>query len=523
MPNLSTQIHDMELEDTIRVLRYEAGFSPRVLAHLQALEKKLLGAYLNAGEITSQRKLNALLAEARAAIAEHYEAAKSLHDEEMPQFASIQAGKLIDGLNGLVKVDIFRMTLTQDQIDAIASDTLIQGAPSADWWAAQSADTVFKFSNAVRSGMLHGATGDEMARTVRDLMGVLMRNAQALVRTSVITVNNAAHMACYEANSDIMAGYQWVATLDPRTCPSCGALDGKVWPWGDSHPVPSLHWGCRCMGCGVTKSWEQLAKEAGGNTELARKLDQMPEGTRASMDGQVAVSNTYDKWLAGKTEAEQKAILGTKRFNLMQKGKLTLRDLTDQRGNELSLKALAENPAAIAKPTRVKALVDSINAVESKSVKLKTERGTIIDQDGSILLEQKGRKSSVSFDTADLKKLGKDSILTHNHPGNSSLSQQDFLLARKYDFAEIRAATQKMGTYHMRRPAGGWPSTQELNDIKFKDVYDRTYRDTHNFAQMEMNAGRMTVEQANEFVAHDVWQKVLKELNLDLGYGVENG
>lgn len=338
--NLATRIHDQAVKDAIQALRYEAGLSKRVLAHLRGLEKDLLAALSEAGSITSQRKLNALLSEARAAIADRFEGAQGLLDGEMPVFASTQAEKLIDGLNGLVKVDIFRMSLTSDQIKAIASDVLIEGAPSAEWWAAQEASTLQSFKNIIRGGMSSGLTGDEMARQVRDLMGTGMRNAQSLVRTSVITVNNAAHMACYEANADIINGVQWISTLDPRTCARCGALDGQTWKLTESHPMPSLHFGCRCALIAKTKSFEQLARESGGNTDLARKLDQMPEGTRASMDGQVAASTTYEEWLKRQPEALQTEILGPSRQRLYKAGKLTLRDLVDQGGNELTLAEL---------------------------------------------------------------------------------------------------------------------------------------------------------------------------------------
>ena len=331
--NLATQIHDLSIHDTIQTLRYEAGLSRRVVAHLRGLEKDLLGAYLNAPDITSQKKLAALLSEAREAIADRYDAAQGVYDDEIPRFANVQAGKLIDGLNGLVKVDIFRNSMTADQAKAIASDVLIEGAPSADWWAAQEADVLFKFKNIVRSGMTEARTGDEMARAVRDLMGTEMRNAQALVRTSVITVNNAAHEAMYQANSDIIKGVQWISTLDPRTCSACGALDGQTWKLDESHPTPSLHWACRCATIPLTCSWEELTGIKG--------LDDMPAGTRASMDGQVSSKIDYEEWLASKSPEFQKEILGPARYRLLESGKLTLRDLTDQRGNELTLKQLA--------------------------------------------------------------------------------------------------------------------------------------------------------------------------------------
>jgi len=340
--NLATRIHDQAIRDTVRALRYEAGLSKRALAHLRGLERDILVALADAGDITTQKRLKALLSEVKAAAGDRYEAAQSLLDEEMPQFAQAQAANMVEGLNGLLKVDIFNLTMTSDQARAIASNVLIEGAPSADWWAAQEADTVRRFGNIVRGGMMRGATGDEMAREVRDLMGTSMRNAQSLVRSSVITTNNAAHMAVFEANSDIVKGVQWVSTLDVRSCLRCANLDSKTWKLDESHPIPALHWGCRCAIIAQTKSWEELTREFGGNTELGRMLDQMPEGTRASMNGQVAASTTYEDWLSRQDAKTQTEILGPARQRLYNSGKLTLRDLTDQSGHELTLKELAK-------------------------------------------------------------------------------------------------------------------------------------------------------------------------------------
>lgn len=231
--NLSDRIHDRTVRDTLQVLRYESGLSRRVLAHLRGLERDLKAALADAGDIRAKKRLTALLKEAQEAIMDRYAGAQGVYDEEAPQFVSAQAESMRATLNGLVKVDIFRHSLTTEQIQAIASDTLITGAPSAEWWAAQSNDTLAKFTRIVRMGMLQGQTGDEMAREVRDMMGTSMRNAQALVRTSVITTNNAAHMALYEANADVLKGVQWSATLDTRTCLVAGTPVAT--PYG---PVP---------------------------------------------------------------------------------------------------------------------------------------------------------------------------------------------------------------------------------------------------------------------------------------------
>ena len=101
---------------------------------------------------------------------------------------------------------------------------------------------------------------------------------------------------------------------------------------GASHPVPSLHWGCRCSIIPVTRSWEELTGIKG--------LDDIPPGTRASMDGQVSDKMTYEDWLKDQPDERRREILGPARAKLLDQGRLTLRDLTDQRGNELTLAEL---------------------------------------------------------------------------------------------------------------------------------------------------------------------------------------
>lgn len=57
----------------------------------------------------------------------------------------------------------------------------------------------------------------------------------------------------------------------------------------------------------------------------------------ASMDGQVASSTTYLEWLGRQDAATKADILGPGRARLLESGKISLSDLVDQRGNELTL------------------------------------------------------------------------------------------------------------------------------------------------------------------------------------------
>ncbi len=41
--------------------------------------------------------------------------------------------------------------------------------------------------------------------------------------------------------------FAWQVAADERTCPECGALQGRIWPEDRPGPTPPLHVNCRCQ------------------------------------------------------------------------------------------------------------------------------------------------------------------------------------------------------------------------------------------------------------------------------------
>jgi hypothetical protein len=58
------------------------------------------------------------------------------------------------------------------------------------------------------------------------------------------------------------------------------------------------------------------------------------------MNGQVAGNLSFEDWLADKSAAFQDKVLGPGRAQLWRDGKLTLRDLLNQQGRQMSLEEL---------------------------------------------------------------------------------------------------------------------------------------------------------------------------------------
>jgi SPP1 gp7 family putative phage head morphogenesis protein len=369
-PPIPDKLRSAILDHTVDLHRYSAGLERKIMAMVDSLGKELSALLMDSGIDTPRTawrkaRLSDLLKEAEKTIQEGYGGISSAAKDELSGMVQVTSKALTTACNDAFGAGLMvPVKWTKEMLESIAGDTLIQGAPSAEWWSRQASGLSDAFADQMRQGMLRGETLTQLRDRIMgqgipgvnavgkkvDLRKVqpqlrapvwtARRNAEALVRTSVITTANAAHEALYAANADIMDGLSWCSTLDYRTCPSCGALDGKTWTFGETHPSPSLHWGCRCTILPKTKSWEDLAREAHGNSRLAKELDKMAPGDRASMGGPVSGSLTYQDWFDELPAARQEEILGPGKLALYRKGKLGFTDLIDQRGNPLTLEEL---------------------------------------------------------------------------------------------------------------------------------------------------------------------------------------
>jgi len=233
----------------------------------------------------------------------------------------------------------------------LQKDLTALGKKEALWQGAMLAQA-FPFDlqvNAIWLGIAEGEGISDIIRRVRGtrqnkykdgVMSASRREVESVVRTAVMGVSNNVRQETYAANADIIKGIEWVATLEIRsgkkmgrgTCLRCAALDGQVFPL-DEGPRPPLHWNCRCSITCVTKSWKELG---------IKKIKELPEGTRASMDGQVPGGLSFGDWLRSASKGEQEYLLGKKRAALFRAGKLRIEDFTDDRNQVLTLAQLGK-------------------------------------------------------------------------------------------------------------------------------------------------------------------------------------
>lgn len=367
MASVSKKLLDDVITHSVDLLRVAVHLRIPILKLLTKLERDLLNELEDVAGKTdfTVTRMRALLAQTRDTINSIYDRIAVANQAGMVQVATITAKNAVKSINAAINADVASVGMSKEKLEKIASDTLIRGLPSEDWWAGQSLRLQKAFTSQMQMGQLRGETVDQLARRIRGtkaagfrdgIMQLSKSQADALVRTSVQAVSNAARLQQYANNSDVIKGIQWVSVLDNRTTEQCMALDGLEWSFPDDagifadyEPIghdkefepPPLHWNCRSVVVPVTFSWQELA-DMHGNSAGAQIADQVPEGTRASMDGQVSESTSFFDWLEGRTEAEQNDILGEGKADLFRAGKIDATDLTDQNNRPLSLSELEE-------------------------------------------------------------------------------------------------------------------------------------------------------------------------------------
>lgn len=345
MATVNESLLDATISHSIGVQRYSTATLRKIIAILNRADKDLVDEITKRGPDSSwtARRLNLLLNAIRDINAETYAALKKELNADLYSLASYEAEFQQNMITSLAPIKLDIVTPTAAHLKAAVDSRPFQGRILSEWYDGLEAGAQTRLRGVIRMGVVEGQTVDQMVKKITGtaslqykdgVQEVSRRGAEALVRTAVNHTVNVARTDTYQANADVIKGVQWVSTLDSRTTLLCASRDGQVFPI-DSGPRPPAHINCRSSTVPVLKSWK----------EMGISLSEAPEGTRASMDGQVAASTTYQSWLEGKSAAFQDDILGPTKGKLFREGGLTLDKFVDRNGAEYTLDELRKREA----------------------------------------------------------------------------------------------------------------------------------------------------------------------------------
>lgn len=157
-------------------------------------------------------------------------------------------------------------------------------------------------SDAMTMAMVQGISLGEgprtVARRVRRAADIGRQRAETIARTEMIRSAREAQRQLYTQNPAVQ-GYRRQATQDRRVCLACLALSGTLHQTDEIMPS---HPNCRCVMVPATLSWAEIT------------------GDSSIPDTRPAVA-TPERILAGLSEADKLAIMGSTRYAMYQSGK----------------------------------------------------------------------------------------------------------------------------------------------------------------------------------------------------------
>ena len=358
-------------------------------------------------------------------------------------------------------------------------------------------------------------------RWVEDIKGMTNHYVGPWLRTeyntAVIRAHQAADWKHFEAEADVFQNVRWMPTTSPQQDP----LHRQYWekkltlpithPFWEKHR-PGDRWNCKCT---LQQTDEPV------NDEVIRDFYPVPQqpglDNNPADDGKLfSDSHPYIAKAYAGAQAAVKAKVMPKKRQKTEAEKEAIRQRWQKRALEYRINGIRQLPAG---DGQSKALTKAVADVE-KDIRMNKsfETGVVIDTDGTILIDKRGKSYSVGFNEDEVKQM-KDKIMTHNHPRGwkaspdrmahigSSFSDSDLVSAVYADILEVRAVTP-LYTFSMKRPASGW-------GVSYQTVMD-TYRQIDKAVQHELwqavRAKRLKPEQASAIHSHLVNKRLAKQL-----------
>ena len=251
---------------------------------------------------------------------------------DMEDFGTAEAAYHATTLRNVIPDAVLKLldkrieTVTWQQVLSTVSSRAMMGATINEWFGKKLPEQLTaSLVNGVQQGIIQGVSTMDIVAQVRKgaAWGNHERNLATVTHTAINFVAADARELTRKANSDLIKERNWLSTLDNKTSVICITRDGKrytastpVKPIG--HDIPygagpgKIHMRCRSTETWVVKSFR----------ELGIPVDDLPEGTRASMNGEVPAGMNYLQWLQEKASPRvQEEVLGVTRADMLRAGK----------------------------------------------------------------------------------------------------------------------------------------------------------------------------------------------------------
>lgn len=379
-----TDYFDAAIRHQIGIRNFSSGESRRIVELLEKADRELtvklrerLIALGGVTDFTSER-FRLLLQDMRVL---RIVTMRQLRGELTPnllELATMEVGFETRMLQSSIPIEIDFATVSARQLREIVFRRPFQGRLLRGWYMGLAQTDRANLVQAIQLGLAQGESVQQIVRRVSGTrannftdgaLAITRRNAEAVTRTAINHVSNAAREAVWQENQDIIVGLRWTATLDGRTSGICRGRDGKVATIGVK-PVPPgfkalvpngarppAHINCRSVmvaildGAGIVGKrpfvvdtrnrrrreidFRKIARERGISIQTVRA------NWAAQNIGQLPGATSYDSFLRRQTPAFQDEVLGRTKGKLFRAGE-RVDEFQDRLGNDLTLSQLSD-------------------------------------------------------------------------------------------------------------------------------------------------------------------------------------
>jgi hypothetical protein len=342
MQSANEKLFDESIAHQIDLLGYSNAVVRKMIRLLNATDADLMAQLtarldtLPANSFTMER-LDQLLTSVRTLNTQAYDTVSAELTKELKELTEYEAQYQQKLLSVTVPVPI--ASVNAEAVYAAAIARPFQGRLLREWMQGLEQGKAAVIRDAVRIGYVESQTTSEIVKRIRGtkalnysdgLLNITRTNAESVVLTALAHTSNFAQQALYNANADVMKSVRYTATLDTRTTLFCSSHDGIVYPLVGAKPAIPQHWRCRSRYVAVTKSFRELGLD----------IDDFSPSTRASIDGQVPATTTYQEWLKKQSVERQNDVLGVTKATLFRKGDLPLDRFISKQGHEYTIAEL---------------------------------------------------------------------------------------------------------------------------------------------------------------------------------------
>jgi hypothetical protein len=321
---------DLLIAHQVGVLRVAGGITRTVVSRMNQLQA--VGAITALNFTRKQPAIERAIHELKKQRLASWNNAKDLINKEMVALALWEATWQSSSLKKVLGSSR-EFLFSNEAASTLVSRTPIRGKTLNHWLDLLAGADAEQVATQIRIGLRESVSPSEITDAIRGtprsdfsdgISARLVDKVDGLSRTAVVETTQAARELVWSKNRKRIKGVVWSAVLDNRTSEICRGLDGRVAPlYGMEDTLdpglprleppdkrPPAHFRCRSM-------------------------------MSAIIDGILPRQTSYESWLKGQSEEQQKDILGPRRYNLLITNTLNFNQLFEARsGRPLTLKEL---------------------------------------------------------------------------------------------------------------------------------------------------------------------------------------